>query len=121
MNKLTASAMFFALTSCVWQPMPDRAKLIIDRENGTYASIPCVIHNTLERPLIKNPEEVDNVERALVLQDYADMTTAGEIRGKSLRPDSKCRAANGFGQDVGLWGLIFKQESRWTPEGEWRW
>jgi hypothetical protein len=125
MNKPIAVILLFALspvlTACVWKSMPEWAKLIIDEELGTYASIPCVVNGTLERDLVKNPNDARDPWKPLVLQDYANETTAGAIRGKGFRPDEKCRDATGFLQELGLLGLFFDLESRWTPEGEWRW
>jgi len=105
---------------------PDNARVLIDLEQHSYASIPCVVRGTIERELIKNRTDAWNPKTPLVLMDNAEAGTIAEIRrgqqrGEKWQPDRRCRDANGFMQTISLTDRIFGYRSRWTAEGEWRW
>jgi len=101
---------------------PIDAPLIVDSERKTYASVPCVLNGTLDRELIKNRRDVNAPTKPLVLMDYAEESTIGEVRRlKSWHPDVTCRNAAGFTQTISLAGSLLGWERRWTRKGQWRW
>lgn len=106
---------------------PGNATVIVDMEQQIYASPPCVVKGTLDRELIKNRQDVSDTTTALVLMDYAEQGTIGEVRDakaildQEWHPDRHCANADGFMQMVSLAQRLFGYRSRWTPTGEWRW
>ena len=108
-------------------PAPGNASVIMDLEQHRYASPPCVVKGTLDRELIKNRQDVSDATTALVLMDYAEQGTIGEVRDakaildQEWHPDRHCANADGFMQMVSLAQRLFGYRSRWTPTGEWRW
>jgi len=100
---------------------PDNAGVIVDMDEGVYASIPCVLVGTIDRELIKNRDDVSEPDAPLILSDYAETGTIGEARAKRWRPDVRCRNSDGFMRTVSLPDRVLGYQSRWTPGGEWRW
>lgn len=104
------------------EPAPDNARVLADGEMRTYASTPCVIFNKLERELIVNRAQIDDAEKPLQLQTYANEVGIGEVRSlRGWRRDKACNFFNGYDQIVTVMDRIFGYRSRWTDEGQWRW
>lgn len=104
------------------EPAPENARVLADGERRTYASTPCVIFNKLERELIVNRHEVDDPQKPLQLQPYANEVGIGEVRNlKGWRRDQTCNYINGYDQIVTVLDRLLGYRSRWTPEGQWRW
>ena len=123
--------------------MPDHARIVIDEERRTYASIPCAIRGETERDMIarrdalpllsyhsdllrcKIPQKLADFIAPEKPHDYAFDTTAGAVRARSKiedgwRPDAKCRDGSGFQERLGLFGP-FRSPTRWMADGHWWW
>lgn len=103
---------------------PDNAKLILDTEQHTYASIPCVIRGQTDRELIADRSALANSDSPLELASFADEGTMGQVRaegrnGTLWKRDPTCEAAKGF--DVRWHFYQSEPKPRWTPDGNWRW
>lgn len=103
---------------------PDNAKLILDAERHTYASIPCVIRGQTDRELMADRSTLANPESLLELLSFADEGTMGQVRteghkGAPWKRDPTCEAAGGF--DVRWHVYQAEPKPRWTPDGDWRW
>ncbi|MBJ7408883.1 MAG: hypothetical protein JHD15_00740 [Phenylobacterium sp.] len=92
---------------------PDNARIWIDKRYGTYISPPCIAERTFR-----------NAEGA-VFEDFAK-TTWGAVKaaGAHLKPDEVCRddEHGGFTQSRALaLDLLRVGDSRWRPDGSWKW
>lgn len=103
---------------------PDNAKLILDTERHTYASIPCVIRGHTERDLIADRSALANPDSLLTMPSFADEGTMGQVRTEGRRgipwkQDPTCEANGGFNV---RWRFYQSEpKPRWTPDGDWRW
>ncbi|MCJ2093717.1 MULTISPECIES: hypothetical protein [unclassified Methylobacterium] len=103
---------------------PDNAKLILDTERHTYASIPCAVRGQTDRELIVDRAALANPDSFLELPSFANEGTMGQIReekrsGVLWKRDTTCEANGGF--DV-RWRLYQTEpKPRWTLDGDWRW
>lgn len=103
---------------------PDNAKLILDTQRRTYASIPCAIRGQTERDLIVDRAALADPDRLLELPPFADEGTMGQVRtegraGTPWKRDPTCEGAGGF--DVRWRFYQSEPKPRWTPDGNWRW
>jgi hypothetical protein len=104
---------------------PDNAGVILDLQARTYASPPCVINGDIEQELIKNRSDVRDMEKELVLEDYALLETMGEARTRrkerGWRADAACSRVGGFSQTMSGFQWLTGYPSRWDTRGDWRW
>jgi hypothetical protein len=114
------AAGIYVSTSRIISP-PGNAKIIVDDEKRTYASIPCVVYGDLEREVIENRGDAHDPSKALALKPYAKETTLEKVRGLKMSRDEKCQDADGFDQHEHWYHRLFGRRSRWTKEGEWHW
>lgn len=105
---------------------PPNAKMIVDSEKLTFASVPCVVLGLVEREQIANREDARNPGAPLRLKPYSEelpmwmINDLRQVTGDRWRRDEKCNTANGFDQRQSVWGRLLGTESRWTNDGEWR-
>jgi len=115
----------FAFADEVVQP-PQNARMIVDDQKKTFASVPCVVLGKTERELLKNRQEARDRSKALHFQPYAEEVPMWQIDDRRVahkepyRRDAVCNDANGFDQVRSFWDRIFDRPLRWTSSGEWR-
>ena len=110
---------------------PKNAPVYLNYGNGLYASPPCVFNGTTETEYIVNLGEVQSGQaKQKLAQNVEVMTKAMLLDLKDvdpdmkelIKPDGKCREADGFTQSSSLLlSALGLSKSRWAENGEWRW
>lgn len=119
LSLVAVAAMLFLYTV---EPPPDNARVVVDEQQQTYASTPCVLFNKLERELIANRKEISDPSKPLQLLSFANEKTMGEVRADPRwARDKTCNYATGFDQIVTVWMRLVGYRSRWSDDGQWRW
>lgn len=105
-----ALALFFALgfSVRVTYIAPDYALVMVDPADGTYFAPPCVA--------------VEGPPRLVPM-------TFRRARNRDLKPDDRCRNANGFiqqgrsysGRLLERMGILKRLPNRWNRDGTWNW
>jgi len=100
---------------------PDNAEMWLDHRDGVFVSPPCLKEGLIEEELLNKLYigEVRNTREIFTLSTMAEVRLDHDGR---WRRDSRCDEAGGFYQRETVWDHIFRwRQSRWTPDGQWRW
>jgi hypothetical protein len=135
-----AALLALASTEChaqVYETPPDNAEVILDRDNKTWISPPCLTVDNFERATRNKIDKFIDDEfafsdrekwsaRELITHGVLERSTMGDahaLRRKDPKwhPDDVCNNAGGFLDEKTVWGWLTNRPSRWTPDGQWRW
>ena len=121
----------------VYAVAPDNAEVILDRDNRTWISLPCMLADNFERATrekldafmddqyILNRREKWSA-REILDRDVLERSTMADTHALQRKdpkwhPDDVCNTADGFVEEKTLWGWLTNRPSRWTSDGQWRW
>lgn len=121
----------------VFASAPDNAEMILDRNNKTWISPPCMLADNFERAtrgrLDTFMDEQHDLNgrnqwsiREILARGVLEKSTMAEAHALQKKdpkwaPDSVCNSAGGFLDERTVWGWLTSRPSRWTPDGQWRW
>ena len=99
---------------------PDNAEMWLDHRDSVFVSPPCLKEGLIEEELLNKLYlgEVRNIREIFTLSTMAEVRLDHDGR---WRRDRRCNEAGGFHQKKTFWDRVYGRQSRWTPDGDWRW
>jgi hypothetical protein len=99
---------------------PDNADMWLDHRDGVFVSPPCLKEGLIEEELLNKLYlgEVRNIREIFTLSTMAEVRLDHD---RGWLRDRRCNEAGGFHQKKTFWDRVYGRQSRWTPDGHWRW
>lgn len=128
MNKISAGLLaivivfFMSIGIKSGTSLPSHAQLLADTQKNKYATVPCIINNTVDQSYVANVDEVLNGTEEAWYEPFVIVITRKESIERGMKPDRACANADGFIHlEPLLWNWLGWSKRRVADDGTVLW